>query len=169
MKSHRELITLLALALATGTSAAPTWCLGLGALGPMRTGMSVEQVLQLADWPGMARKQPAGDCWYLRYEAGGANFDLMIIKDAVVRIELKGESKLRTLGGARIGSSEPELARLYGPRLVRQPHKYDPDGHVFTFRASDQAYGLRFETSHGKVTAIQSGPWEHLHYVEGCG
>ena len=169
MKPYRRWTAFLALALAGGTPAAPSWCLGLGALGPVRTGMSVEQVLQLADWPGLERKQPAGDCWYLRYEAGGADFDLMIIKDAVVRIELKDESKLRTLAGARLGSSEADLARLYGPRLLRQPHKYDPEGRTFTFRSSDHAYGLRFETSRGKVTAIQSGPWEHLHYVEGCG
>jgi hypothetical protein len=159
----------LALALAAGTPAAPSWCLGLGALGPVRTGMSVEQVLQLADWPGLERRQPAGDCWYLRYEAAGADFDLMIIKDVVVRIELKSGSKLHTLAGAHIGSSEADLARLYGQRLVQQPHKYDPAGRTFTFRSSDHAYGLRFETSRGKVTAIQSGPWEHLHYVEGCG
>jgi hypothetical protein len=168
--AKRGWTALLALALAAGTQAAPSWCLGLGALGPVRTGMSVEQVLQLADWPGMERKHAAGDCWYLRYEAaGGADFDLMIINDAVVRIELKGASKLRTLSGARIGSSEAELARLFGSRLVRQPHKYDPEGRTFTFRSSDPGYGLRFETSRGKVTVIQSGPWEHLHYVEGCG
>ena len=54
-------------------------------------------------------------------------------------------------------------------RLDSQPHKYDPDGRTLTLRSSDGALGLRFETSKGKVTAIQSGPWEHLHYVEGCG
>jgi hypothetical protein len=160
---------LCALALATATQAAPRWCLGLGSLGPVRTGMSVEQVLALADWPGLERKQPAGECWYLRYDAAGANFDLMIIRDQVVRIELKDGSKLHTLGGARLGSSEAELKRLFGTRLVQQPHKYDPEGRTFTFRSSDQEHGMRFETSRGKVTAIQSGPWEHLHYVEGCG
>ena len=50
-----------------------------------------------------------------------------------------------------------------------QPHKYDPDGHTITYRSADGEYGLRFETSRGQVKAIQSGPWEHLHYVEGCG
>jgi hypothetical protein len=169
VRSRRAWTILLSLPLAVVTQAAPLWCLGLGSLGPVRTGMSVEQVLPLADWPGLERKNPAGECWYMRYEAGGANFDLMIIRDQVVRIELKGESKLRTLGGARIGSSEADLQRLYGSRLVQQPHKYDPQGHTFTFRSSSQDYGLRFETSRGKVTAIQSGPWEHLHYVEGCG
>ena len=93
----------------------------------------------------------------------------MIIGDRVVRIELKGASKLRTMSGARIGSSEAELERMYGGRLDIQPHKYDPDGHTIVYRSADGEYGLRFETSRGLVKAIQSGPWEHLHYVEGCG
>ena len=130
--------------------------------------MSTDQVLPLADWSGLARRQPAGECWYLRYQGGESDFDLMIIDDRVVRIELKGASKLHTFGGARIGSSEAELRRLYGARLDVQPHKYDPQGHTITYRSSNGEFGLRFETSSGKVTAIQSGPWEHLHYVEGC-
>jgi hypothetical protein len=147
---------------------AATWCLGLGSLGPMRTGMSVDQVLQLADWPGQERRAPAGECWYLRYQGEGADFDLMIIDGRVVRIELRGQSRLHTLSGAHIGSSESELQRLYGGQLQVQPHKYDPDGHTLTFRSAEGGLGLRFETSAGRVTAIQSGPWEHLHYVEGC-
>jgi hypothetical protein len=39
-----------------------------------------------------------------------------------------------------------------------QPHKYDPQGHTITYRSSDGEFGLRFETSNGEVTAIQSGP-----------
>ena len=54
----------------------------------------------------MERRQPAGECWYLRYRAGGRDFDLMIIKGVVARIELKGTSKLHTFSGAHIGSSE---------------------------------------------------------------
>ena len=42
-------------------------------------------------------------------------------------------------------------------------------GHAITLKSSGGDYGLRFETSGGKVTAIQAGPWEHLNYVEGCG
>jgi hypothetical protein len=166
----RVAVALAVVGLGAGSLAcgAASWCLGLGAIGPVRTGMSTAQVLPLADWSGLARRQPAGDCWYLRYEGGGSDFDLMVIDDRVVRIELKGASKLHTLSGARIGSSEAELRRLYGARLDVQPHKYDPQGHTITWRSADGEYGLRFETSGGKVTAIQSGPWEHLNYVEGC-
>ena len=71
--------------------------------------------------------------------------------------------------GARIGTTEDELKAMYGSRLDIQPHKYDTNGHTITLKSSGGEYGLRFETSGGKVTAIQAGPWEHLHYVEGCG
>jgi hypothetical protein len=154
-------------AAATGAvAAAASWCLGFGALGPVRTGMTVEQVVRLADFAGMERRQPAIDCWYLHYRARGSDFDLMIIRDRVVRIELRDASKLRTVSGARIGSTEAQLLELYRG-IETQPHKYDPDGHTLTYRSPDGEFGLRFDTSHGRVTPIQSGPWEHLHYVEG--
>ena len=154
---------------AAAAAAGPTWCLGMGGLGPLRTGMTVEQVLALADFSGIERKQPAGECWYLRYHGGNADFALMIIGGRVVRVELQAASKLGTFSGARIGTTETELHAMYGSRLDVQPHKYDPAGHTITLKSSGGDYGLRFETSGGKVTAIQSGPWEHLHYVEGCG
>ena len=159
----------LAMGCAAVALAAPSWCLGFGSLGPVRTGMTVEQVLRLADWPGLERKQPAGDCWYMNYRAAGADFDLMIIDGRVARIELTGDSRLGTFSGARLGIAEAGLQKLYGRGLDAQPHKYDPDGRTLTWRSPDGTLGLRFETSHGKVTAIQSGPWEHLNYVEGCG
>jgi hypothetical protein len=159
----------LGLAACGATSAAGTWCLGLDSLGPIRAGMTVEQVLALADFSGLERKQAAEECWYLRYGGGrndGPAFQLMIIGGRVVRMELLGE--LHTFSGVHIGTTEAELKRLYGARLDVQPHMYDEKGHTITWRSRDGAYGLRFETSAGKVTAIQSGPWEHLNYVEGC-
>jgi hypothetical protein len=159
----------LGLALAMTAAAGSSWCLGLGSLGPIRTGMTVDEVLRLADFPGQERKQPVSECWYLRYHGNGNDFDLMIIGGRVVRIELKADSRLHTLSGARLGDDETGLKALYGARLDIQPHKYDQRGHTITYRSSTGDYGLRFETSSGKVTAIQTGPWEHLNYVEGCG
>jgi hypothetical protein len=159
----------MALGIAGVAAGAGSWCLGLGGLGPIRAGMSVDEVLRLADFPGLERRRPTGDCWYLRYHGNGSDFDLMIIGGRVVRIEIKGASMLRTFSGVHIGSSEEELRKLYGDRLDVQPHKYDEQGRTITFKAADGLHGLRFETSAGKVTAMQAGPWEHLNYVEGCG
>jgi hypothetical protein len=166
------IVVAIATACAAGVSAvaaaAGSWCLGLSGLGPVRAGMSLDEVLRLADFRGLERRQPSGDCWYLHYDGNGADFDLMIIGGRVARIEIKGGSALRTFSGARIGSTEKELQSLYGGRLDVQPHKYDGQGRTITFKAADGLHGLRFETSAGRVRAMQAGHWEHLHYVEGC-
>jgi hypothetical protein len=166
MKSALVLPGVAALLLAVTTFAGSSWCLGMGGLGPVRAGMTVEQVLALADFSGIERRKAAGECWYLRY---GSDFALMIVGGRVARVELQKASTLATYSGARIGTTESELAAMYGPHLDVQPHKYDPAGHTLTLKSSGGDYGLRFETSSGKVTAIQAGPWEHLNYVEGCG
>ena len=169
-RDPRILPTIMGLAWSGFVSAAGSWCLGFDALGPIRAGMTVEDVLVLADFSGMERKRAAERCWYLGYQSDqrGPAFRLMIIDGRVARIEITRASTLHTLSGARIGSTEAELKALYGTRLDVQPHKYDERGRTLTYRSSDGAHGLRFETSSGKVTAIQSGPWEHLNYVEGC-
>jgi hypothetical protein len=161
-------VAMLALA-GTAATGAGTWCLGFDGLGPIRAGMSVDDALRQADFSGMERRHAAEACWYLRYKGQGAAFDLMIIDGQVARIEINGASTLHTFSGARIGSSEEQLRALYGSRLDVQPHKYDEKGHTITFRSADGTHGLRFETSSGKVTVMQSGTWQHLHYVEGCG
>ena len=165
----RLALAVFSASLAVAVAAAPSWCLGMSGLGPIRAGMTVEQVMRLADFSGLERKNAAGECWYLHYRGGSSAFDLMIIGNAVVRLELKGESKLRTFSGAHIGTTEAQLKALYGSRLDIQPHKYDENGHTITLKSSGGDHGLRFETSAGRVTAIQAGPWEHLNYVEGCG
>jgi hypothetical protein len=154
---------------AAATAAVPSWCLGMSGLGPIRAGMTVEEVMRLADFSGLERKSAAGECWYLHYRGGSSAFDLMIIGGTVVRLELKDGSKLHTFAGASVGTTEDELKALYGARLDIQPHKYDASGHTITLKSSGGDHGLRFETSSGRVTAIQAGPWEHLNYVEGCG
>lgn len=165
----RLALAVFAALLAAAAAAAPSWCLGMSGLGPIRAGMTVEQVMRLADFSGLERKSAAGECWYLHYRGGGSAFDLMIIANTVVRLELTGESRLHTFSGARIGTTEEQLKALYGSRLDIQPHKYDDNGHTITVKSSGGDHGLRFETSAGRVTAIQAGPWEHLNYVEGCG
>jgi hypothetical protein len=158
------------LLLATASAGDTHWCLGMGGLGPIRAGMAVDDVLPLLGRPVPDGNRRVEECGYLQPAGGGADFRLMIIGVRVVRIELTGQSTLRTFAGVRIGTDESELRRLYGPDLESQPHKYDEHGRTLTLRsgAGSGDHGLRFETSRGKVTAIQAGPWEHLNYVEGC-
>lgn len=166
MKTLRTVMLLVALA-APALAKEASWCLSMTGLGAIRAGMTVEQVMPLADWSAFVRNQEPEGCWYLRYEGPDA-FALMIIDDRVVRIELGKKSRLRTFTGARIGTPEDELKKLYGTRLEAQPHKYVEGGHNYVLRSGAGTEGLRFEVYESVVQAVQAGPWEHLHYVEGC-
>jgi hypothetical protein len=157
----------VALLASVALAADARWCLSMNGLGAVRAGMTVEQVLPLADWSGLERRRQAEDCWYLQYKGPDA-FALMIIDNRVARIELGNGSRLRTFSGARIGMREEALTKMYGARLEVQPHKYVEGGHTYTLRSGAGTEGLRFEAVNGAVTAIQAGPWEHLNYVEGC-
>ena len=166
MKKLRALVLFAAL-VTPALAGDAAWCLSMTGLGAIRAGMTVEQVLPLADWSGFERgKKPEG-CWYLRYE-GADSFALMIIDNRVARIELGKKSRLHTLAGARIGTSEDELKQMYGARLEAQPHKYVEGGHNYVLRSGAGTEGLRFEVYAGVVQVAQAGPWEHLNYVEGC-
>jgi hypothetical protein len=165
----RPLLAAVAASIASVAFAEARWCLGFAGLGPMRAGLTADQALALADWPGVARKSHKDSCWVMPFKGGTSDFSLMIVDGRVARIEIKGESTLTTLSGAHVGMTEAALQALYGPKLEAQPHKYDENGRVFVLRSSSGDHGLRFETSAGRVTVMHAGPWEHLNYVEGCG
>jgi hypothetical protein len=165
----RILLTGVALCVAGLALADARWCLGFSGLGPIRAGLTAEDAMALADWPSITRKAHTEACWIMPFQGGRSDFSLMIIDGKVARIEIKGESTLTTLSGARVGMTEEALKALYGPKLESQPHKYDEHGRVFVLKSSAGDHGLRFETSAGKVTVMHAGPWEHLNYVEGCG
>jgi len=163
------LLAVLAASIAGTAFADARWCLGFSGLGPIRAGLTADDVLALADWPAITRQAHAQACWIMPFKGGTSDFSLMIIDGKVARIEVRGESTLTTLSGAHVGMTEEALRSLYGPALESQPHKYDERGRVFVLKSSAGSHGLRFETSAGKVTVMHAGPWEHLNYVEGCG
>lgn len=164
-----SMLSALLLAASAVSAADARWCLGFAGLGPIRAGLTADQVLALADWPGIARTAHAESCWVMPFKGGESDFSLLILDGRVARVEIRGGSTLTTLSGAHVGMTEDALKSLYGARLESQPHKYDQAGRVFTLKSGDGAHGLRFETSSGKVTIMHAGPWEHLNYVEGCG
>jgi hypothetical protein len=165
----RTTLPVAVLALTGVAFADARWCMGFAGLGPIRTGLTPEDALALADWPGVARKSHQDSCWVMPFNGGASDFSLMIVEGKVARIEVRGASTLTTLSGAHVGMTEDALKSLYGPKLEAQSHKYDANGRVFVLKSGDGRHGLRFETSAGKVTVMHAGPWEHLNYVEGCG
>ncbi len=71
--------------------------------------------------------------------------------------------------GARIGSSEAELKRLYGDRLAIEQHPYTgPEGHYAVVHAPGATTGTIFETDGTRVLTWRAGAWNPVQYIEGC-
>ncbi|GAC1524958.1 MAG: hypothetical protein NVS2B4_00490 [Ramlibacter sp.] len=91
----------------------------------------------------------------------------MMLKGRLARIDVSN-SGVTTEAGARVGTSESELDRLYDGRLVQEPHAYTgPDGHYLTLGSGD-GHAIRFETDGESVTQFYAGTAEAVQYIEGC-
>jgi hypothetical protein len=109
------------------------------------------------------------DCAYWRTPRW-PGLAMMVSGGRVVRIETE-DARYRTASGARVGMSEAEILRLYGPAMRVEPHPYtDPEGHYLVYRARGEAYGLIVETHYetGRAGSIRVGLWRYVQLIEGC-
>jgi len=81
------------------------------------------------------------------------------------------DARYRTASGARVGMSEAEVRRRYGPAMRVEPHPYTgPEGHYLIYRARGEPYGLIVETNYetGRAGSIRVGLWRYVQLIEGC-
>lgn len=140
--------------------------LTLTGLGPIRIGMTPAQ-LQRA---GIRHEVPddtfggVSECAHAAV-IGQPGVTLMFEQGRIVRIEIDRPG-IRSLSGAQVGDTEEAVKRLYGDRLVVEPHKYDDHGHYLVVFAADGSSSMVFETDGEVVTDMRAGP--AAGYVEGC-
>jgi len=78
------------------------------------------------------------------------------------------EPNVSTDTGIHIGSTEDQVVHAYGKSLKIEPSFYEgPDGHYLTY-IPVSGYGIRFETSSGRVIRFYAGSVEAISFVEGC-
>jgi hypothetical protein len=143
------------------------WALRLNGIGPVRIGMTLDQ-LNSALSENFKRPKESEDqsCFYVEPRAH-PQIAFMIEDGRVVRIDVSGPG-IRTDKGAQIGDSEQRVKDLYGPTMGVEPHFYDYEigSHYLYFESSDNA--IRFETEGGKVFVFYAGRSSAVSYVEGC-
>lgn len=92
----------------------------------------------------------------------------MLLDGRVARLDVDSPG-IPTLSGVSVGDSQASVVKLYGPRLLVEPHAYDgPKGKYLTLYSKDKRYGIRFETDGIKVTRYYVGTAESVQYIEGC-
>ena len=160
-------------ALLTSAATPPTydWKLTPAGWGPVRIGMTREQVTKTlkVDLQGDAFDNE-GSCVNL-YGADGVlpGLFFMFEDGKLTRISATGPSAVATPRGMHVGSTAEEVRKAYGSGLVTEPHKYeDAPAEYLTFWLRPSKSGVRFETDmQGKVEEIHAGN-DSIQLVEGC-
>jgi hypothetical protein len=137
-------------------------------IGPIRAGMTVEEVAQAMGGGFGAPKGGTAGCTYAVLVKAPPGLAVMLQDGKVARVEVRS-GRTPTAAGARIGDSEARIKALYPGRVTTTPHKYNAGGHYLTVTPADPKYRIVFETDGKKVTNFRSGRIPEVEQVERCG
>jgi hypothetical protein len=118
---------------------------------------------------GMVSTAADGDCHQIEFPAH-PDLTGMARGGRVARLDIGGESRLRTDRGLGIGSTELQVRRAYGPRLEVTPDDYqDRPAHYLTYWERPGVRGVMYVTDpKGVVIAVYVGD-ETIGWTDGCG
>jgi hypothetical protein len=158
--------------LASAASAAsPAWKLTPNGLGPVRIGMTRDQVAKAlkTELDGEAFDNE-GSCIELfpeNEELKGSYF--MFLDGKLSRISVADPSTIGTPRGIGVGASADEVRKAYGAGLQAEEHHYiGAPAEYLTFWLKPELRGVRFETNaQGKVEFIHAGN-DSIELIEGC-
>jgi hypothetical protein len=161
----------------------PDWSVYLRRVGPLRIGMSIDQVrrelgdpdavlIQALGQTGELPRQPdSSPCGYMVSPAIPNQIGLMFQRGYLVRVDVT-EPGIYTASGAQVGDAERRILELYGGRIQVTQHRYPPAGaHYMVFRPIDPVdleYRMLFETDGATVTRFRTGTAAAVAQVEGC-
>ncbi|MEH2076874.1 MAG: hypothetical protein V7K57_21145 [Nostoc sp.] len=142
----------------------------INGIGEVRVGMTVSQAAKAAGTK-LAGDSPNNSCYYVKPQNQPKNLSFMVTKGRISRVDVRQNTQITTLKGAKIGDTEAQIKSLYPGQIKVTPHKYVQGGHYLTFIPKDRAdrnYRLVFETDGKVVTQLRSGKLPEVEYVEGC-
>ena len=146
----------------------PEWRVGLRGVGPVRFGMTLDQLRAVAG--GFERLDGDGDyCFYVKPDKAPEGLTLMVVKGRVVRADVDAPT-VKTLSGAAVGDTEARIHQIYPNQITTTDHAYT-GGHYMYFEPADkqdQDFSLVFETDEGIVNYYRAGLLPQAHWMEGC-
>lgn len=156
-------------------AAAPTphhdWKLTPAGWGPVRIGMSREQVSKALDVELQGEAfDNEGSCIELFPESNALQGTYFMFLDGKLsRISVVDPGEIETPRGIHVGSTAEEVRQAYGEKLKAEPHHYvDLPAEYLTYWLRPDERGVRFETdADEKVQTIHAGNGS-IQLVEGC-
>lgn len=142
----------------------------INGIGTVRVGMTVSQAAKAAGTK-LVGDSPNDNCYYVKPQNEPKNISFMVTKGRISRVDVRQNTQITTLKGAKIGDTEAQIKSLYPEQIQVTPHKYVQGGHYLTFIPKDRAdqnYRVVFETDGKFVTQFRSGKLPEVEFVEGC-
>lgn len=144
----------------------------LTGLGPIRVGMTITEAMAAGGIALVSSTRRDKTCRYYEPEAGPKGISFMVVDDRIIRIDVWSDSRVKTLSGAQIGSTEAELNALYPGQIEVTPNPFT-QGNYLTYvpeaGSGEALYRLVFETnSAGKVTQFRTGQFPAVTWPKGC-
>ncbi|MGF1460436.1 MAG: hypothetical protein ACFBSG_15595 [Leptolyngbyaceae cyanobacterium] len=144
----------------------------LTGVGPLRIGMTLEEATDALGLPLLPiGSNLGGDCAYYQPDSVSQALGLMVVDNRVIRVDVWPGSSLKTVSGAKIGTTESELEELYPEQIEALPNPYT-QGQVLTLTPTDPElalYRLVFETdSTGKVVQFRACQFPAVTWPDGC-
>ncbi|MHC0062949.1 hypothetical protein ACWATR_08460 [Nostoc sp. UIC 10890] len=142
----------------------------INGIGTIKVGMTVSQAAKAAGTK-LVGDPPNNNCYYVKPQNEPKNLSFMVTKGRISRVDIRQNTQITTLKGAKIGDTEAQIKSLYPGQIEVTPHKYVQEGHYLTFIPKDRAdrnYRVVFETDGKLVTQFRAGKLPEVEYVEGC-
>jgi hypothetical protein len=142
----------------------------INGIGTVKVGMTVPQAEKAAGTK-LVGDPPNNNCYYVKPQNEPKNISFMVTKGRIARVDVRQNTQITTLSGAKIGDTEAQIKSLYPGQIQVTPHEYVKNGHYLTFIPKDHAdrnYRVVFETDGKLVTEFRVGKLPEVQYVEGC-
>ncbi len=140
-------------------------------LGPIQIGMTLEELASAGLTPIPMEGQGQGACQYYRIKGNSEPMGLMVVDGRILRIDVWPGSLIETRSGAKIGSTEAELVRLYEGQLeaIANPVTLGKTI-IFTPKTpGEDLFRLVFETDdRGQVVQYRAGQFPSVTWPGGC-
>lgn len=166
------------------TPAAESWVLTSEGLGPLRVGMTLDEIAAAAgpdsDPDGVGGPGPES-CDQFRPARAPEGVIVMVEEGRLTRISLDEGSRLATDRGIRIGDAAERVRAAYGAALSETSHEYieRPAAYLTHWagnvRPGEGGYvedpaarGIRYETDERQRVTVIHGGGTSIQYVEGC-
>lgn len=149
--------------------AAEPWVVGFEGAGPLRYGMTFDQVNALLGH-GLRHTPPElranKRCEQIELDVVGRDgIWLMFVDDVFRRVDV--EHGARTAAGIAAGDPVARVFASY-PKLASEPRPYVPEERSLTVTAPDGKRAIRFETENGAIVVFFAGDAAPVQWIEGC-